>query len=438
MLRSVKGMNDLFGEVMPLWRQVEETARAVHEAFGFREIRTPLLERTELFARGVGETTDIVEKEMYSFTDRGGEHLALRPEGTAGVVRAFVQHKLHGVDSDLRLYYLGPMYRRERPQKGRFRQFYQFGVEALGVAAPELDAEVIAMLHLFLSRVGLEGVVIEINSLGAAEDRPHYLEQLVGYLQQHRDALCADCLRRLERAPLRVLDCKVEGCRAVTADAPRVLEHLGDASREHFDAVRRSLDRLRVPYRVNPNIVRGLDYYTRTVFEALSEGLGSQNAICGGGRYDELVAQLGGPATPAIGYAQGIDRLVMLLQAQDKAQAQGFSVALVPVSAVERPEAETLAHALRREGIHCILDLTGRSVKAQLRRAGKARASYAVVLGERELAERRVALKPIEAGGDAAEIAIEDLVAQLIARRQAGGASERAPVGPAVGAGDER
>ena len=431
MLQAVKGMNDVLPAQIGLWRHVEECARDVAERFGYSEIRTPLLEHSELFARGVGETTDIVEKEMYAFADRGGEHLALRPEGTAGVVRAYIEHSLHQADPETRLYYLGPMYRRERPQKGRFRQFYQFGVEALGVAAPELDAEVMAMLHLFLTEVGIGDVVLEVNCLGDGDDRPRYLEALTTYLGQHLQALCPDCQRRLERAPLRVLDCKVEACRAITTGAPLVVDHLGEASRAHFDGVRRSLDRLGVPHRVNPRVVRGLDYYTRTVFEAVATGLGSQSAICGGGRYDRLVEQLGGLATPAVGYAQGIERLVMLLEGKTSLPVSGLKVALVPMGDAERARCEVLAHDLRRAGLACILDLSGRSVKAQLRRANRVQADLAVVLGESELQSGQVDLKPLRGQGAVERVALEQLVGLLRDRVRAGGVKVSASPGDA-------
>ncbi|MFH1809021.1 MAG: histidine--tRNA ligase [Pseudomonadota bacterium] len=434
MLRSIKGMNDVLPAQVGLWRHVEDCARGVAERFGYSEIRTPLLEHSELFSRGVGEATDIVEKEMYAFADRGGEHLALRPEGTAGVVRAYIEHSLHQADPETRLYYLGPMYRRERPQKGRFRQFHQFGVEVFGVAAPEIDAEVMAMLHLFLTEVGIGDVVLEVNCLGDADDRPRYLEALTRFLGSHREALCGDCQRRLDRAPLRVLDCKVEGCRSILADAPLVVDHLGEASRTHFDGVQRSLDRLGVPHRVNPRVVRGLDYYTRTVFEAVASGLGSQNAICGGGRYDRLVEQLGGPAMPAVGYAQGIERLVMLLEGRTQVPAHGFKVALIPTGEAERARCEILALQLRRAGITCILDLTGRSVKAQLRRSNRVQADLAVVLGETELREGEVELKMLRGAGAAERVKLEQLVKvvqQRAAMTDRGGVEDSASPGDA-------
>ncbi len=409
MLRAVKGMNDLLPEEMPLWRHIEETARGVAELFGFQEIRTPLLERSELFSRGVGESTDIVEKEMYAFTDKGGEHLALRPEGTASVVRAFIQHKLYASNPEARLYYLGPMYRRERPQKGRFRQFYQFGVEAFGEASGRLDAEVMAMLHHFLQQVGIKDVVIKVNCLGDAEDRPRYLQALSAYLQQHKESLCDDCRRRMDRAPLRVLDCKNPQCRDITDAGPQILDHLGADSLAHFDQVRHSLDLLQIPYQVNPRIVRGLDYYTRTVFEAVSEGLGSQNAICGGGRYNALVEQLGGPATPAVGYAQGIERLAMLLQDKFAPRRSVAQLAIIPFSDAERDEAQKMAFQLRQAGIACSLDLAGRSVKAQLRRANRQQADYAIVLGPDELAQAQVQLKFLREKREVLTLAISGL-----------------------------
>ncbi|MBN2358640.1 MAG: histidine--tRNA ligase [Deltaproteobacteria bacterium] len=415
MLQAIKGMNDILPGEVALWQTIEETARAICEAYGYQEIRTPVLEKTELFARGVGESTDIVEKEMYSFVDRGGDNLSLRPEGTAGVVRALIEHKMHAADPEVRVYYIGPMYRRERPQKGRYRQFHQIGVEAFGIAAPEVDAELMAMLYQFLREIGLPDVVLDVNTLGDQSDRPRYLEALRAHFEQHRSELCEDCLRRIERAPLRLLDCKSERCHAVALAAPLVLDHLGPASREHFDGVRRALDRLQVPHRVNPRVVRGLDYYTRTVFEAVSTGLGSQNAICGGGRYDNLVEQLGGPALPAIGYAQGIERLVMLV-ADKLALRAPTAVALVPVASEQRAQALEIAALLRGRRIRCILDLAGRSVKAQLRRANRANAAFAVVLGEEEIRRGQVEIKPLVEGESAEQVAIASLVDRLTAR----------------------
>lgn len=413
MLRAVKGMNDILPEEIPLWRHIEETARNVAELFGFKEIRTPLLERSELFARGVGESTDIVEKEMYAFSDKGGEHLALRPEGTASVVRAYIQHKLYASNPEARLYYLGPMYRRERPQKGRFRQFYQFGVEAFGEGSGQLDAEIMAMLHHFLQQVGIKDVVLNVNCLGDGQDRPIYLQALSAYLDTQRQELCDDCQRRMERAPLRVLDCKNPQCKAITEQAPQILDHLGDESIAHFDEVRRSLDLLKIPYRVSPRIVRGLDYYTRTVFEAVSEGLGSQNAICGGGRYNALVEQLGGPASPAVGYAQGIERLAMLLQDSFQAKHATAQLAIIPVSAAERDAAQTMAFQLRQAGLACSLDLAGRSVKAQMRRANRQNADYAIVLGADELAQQQVQVKFLRSKQDPQQLAMSDLADEI-------------------------
>lgn len=424
MLKTVKGMNDLLPADMALWRHIEETARSVAEVFGFREIRTPILESSELFSRGVGETTDIVEKEMYAFADKSGEHLALRPEGTAGVVRAFIQHKLYASDPEARLYYLGPMYRRERPQKGRFRQFYQFGVEAFGERSGQLDAEVMAMLHHFLHSVGIKDVLLHVNCLGDGQDRPRYLEALTGFLGAHREDLCADCQRRMERAPLRVLDCKNPNCQEITQAAPQILDHLGADSQAHFAEVQRSLDRLQIPYQVSTRVVRGLDYYTRTVFEAVAQGLGSQNAICGGGRYDNLVEQLGGPSTPAVGYAQGLERLAMLLSDGFKPRNLRPQLALIPVGDEVRDQAQTLAYQLRRAGLGCSLDLAGRSVKAQMRRANRDQADFAVVLGPDELASGQVELKFLRRESEKLSLALDQLAQKVLTLHSQGDSRE--------------
>jgi histidyl-tRNA synthetase len=418
-IRAIKGMHDLFEDELATWREVERTAQDVFLRFGYGEIRTPSLEETQLFVRGVGESTDIVEKEMYAFTDKDKKQtsLCLRPENTAGVVRAMVQAgKLHA-DAEARLFYLGPMFRRERPAKGRYRQFHQLGAEVFGLSAPTVDVEVIALLHMLLSELGLGDVRMSLNSLGGPADRAAYKDVLTAYFTPHKESLCADCQRRLETNVLRILDCKVPEDKALAAAAPKTLDHLGDESRAHFDAVRAGLDRLGVPFEVDPGIVRGLDYYTHTVFEALADtGLGAQNAVAGGGRYDGLVEMLGGRPTPGIGFAAGIERIVMLLTEAGRATAPGRpAIMLIGADDEGRSRSHSLAHELRRGGVVVEVDHRGRSVKAQMKRADRSSAETVLVLGARELEAERGQLKDM-GSGDVRDVAL-DAGALLVALR---------------------
>src|SRR3989338_8429873 len=309
---SVKGMDDIVPPQSFLWADIEKKARHIFESFGFSEILTPVVERTELFTRGVGQTTDIVEKQMYTFLDKNGESLSLRPEGTAPVVRAYIEHQLYHPDPYQKFYYWGPMYRYERMQKGRYRQFYQFGVEVFGAESPRVDAETIFMLRELYDALGIKNFEIQINSLGCKTCRPPFREKLFTFLKSKKSSLCEECQRRLEKNPLRILDCKNERCQGVAGEAPQLTHHLCAECKNHFDGVKVSLNQLNVVFTVNPHIVRGLDYYVKTAFEIVSSGLGAQNALGGGGRYDGLVAELGGPDIPAFGFACGIERLLMM------------------------------------------------------------------------------------------------------------------------------
>jgi histidyl-tRNA synthetase len=401
-IRAVKGMHDLFEDELATWRHVEDTARDVFLRFGYGEVRTPALEETQLFVRGVGEATDIVEKEMYAFADKDKDatSLALRPENTAGVVRAMIQAgKLHA-DAEARLFYLGPMFRRERPAKGRYRQFHQLGVEVFGLEGASIDVEVMALLHTLLEELGLPSVTLSLNTLGGPDDRARHKEALKAYFTPHTEALCADCQRRLETNVLRILDCKVPEDKALAAGAPHTLDHLSDEATAHFAAVRAGLQALGVPFRTDPTLVRGLDYYTGTVFEALAEtGLGAQNAVAGGGRYDLLVQELGGRPTPAIGFAAGIERLVMLLGEAGKTKAPAVpELMLIGADEAGRAEAHRIAHALRRQGLRVEVDHRGRSVKAQMKRADRSGSQAVVVLGARELEAGAADLKHMATG----------------------------------------
>jgi histidyl-tRNA synthetase len=394
-IAGVKGMNDILPAQVGRWQEMERVAREVFALYGYREVRTPAVEHYALFARGVGEMTDIVNKEMYVFEDKGEERLALRPEGTAGTVRAYVEHGCH-VEGLQKWYYLGPMFRRERPQKGRYRQFHQIGCEAFGAAQPATDAEQIAMLDDLFARLGVRAT-LEINTVGDASCRPAYLQDLKAYLVAHRDRLCGDCNERIERNPLRVLDCKVEPCQPVLREAPRLLDRLCPGCQEHFDAVKAGLDALGVAYVVAPRLVRGLDYYVRTAYEFTSDALGAQSAVAGGGRYDGLVETLGGPATPGIGFALGQERLALVMEASGRAPQEPRPVVFL-VSADEAGAREALKRAaqLRKAGIACDLDPRGGKLKAQFKQAERVRARYAIVLGGDEAASGKAKLKDMD------------------------------------------
>ncbi|MDH5493191.1 MAG: histidine--tRNA ligase [Myxococcales bacterium] len=394
-LRSVKGMNDILPEQMPAWRRLEETFRATVERHGYQEMRSPIVEPTALFVRSIGEATDIVEKEMYTFTDKGDHSLTLRPEGTASCVRAYLQHSAGERSPVTKWFYMGPMFRRERPAKGRYRQFYQAGVELYGDPGPYTDAEMIDMVVSMLRDLGVLDVEVLINSLGSEGSRERYREALLAYLLPLRDSLSAESQARLERSPLRVLDSKAPEDQEIAEGAPRILDFLDEADQTHFDGLRATLDALGTPYRVEPRLVRGLDYYTRTLFEVQGRGsaLGAQNALLGGGRYDAMVGELGGPSTPAIGFAMGLERILMVLpEAEAPAPIDAFVIATRPEL---RLEASVLARDLRREGLRIDGDLRGGSLKSQLRRADKVGARLALLLGPRELEEGLVQLKDL-------------------------------------------
>lgn len=399
-ITSVKGFHDVLPDESARWHWIEQQAREMFERYGFGEIRLPMVERTELFSRSIGETTDIVEKEMYTFADRDGTSLTLRPEGTASIVRAYVEHALHQQAAVSKMFYLGPMFRRERPQKGRLRQFSQIGAELIGRDDAAVDAEVLLLLHDLLEQLQLLGTQVEFNSLGCGVCRPTYREALLAYGEAHRDVLCENCSRRVERNPLRLLDCKDPACRESTADAPVMIDFLCDACRAHFDRVRELLAREGVTPHLNPRMVRGLDYYCRTAFEVLATGLGAQNAVGGGGRYDGLVKALGGPDIPGIGFALGIERLVLALPVQHGAQRPAPAVFLAPMGLAGETEAMHLAHAWRSEGMRVEMAAGGRSLKSQMRLADKGGSPFVLILGEEELAAHRLTVRDMVAKRD--------------------------------------
>ncbi len=397
-IQSIRGFNDILPEHSALWRLVEDTITSVLDAYGYRQIRLPLLEKTELFKRSIGEVTDIVEKEMYSFEDRNGDSLTLRPEGTAGCVRAAIQNRLIN-EASQRLWYNGPMFRHERPQKGRYRQFHQVGVEVFGLAGPDIDAELILMGARIWRDLGIGDVRLELNSLGSSEARAAYRARLVEYFNGHREHLDADSLRRLESNPLRILDSKNPEMQGICEAAPQLLDHLDDESREHLDGLRRRLDSAGLSYQINPRLVRGLDYYSRTVFEWVTESLGAQGTICAGGRYDALLTQLGGKAKPAIGFAIGIERLVELVREADntspRAEIDAYLVAVGDDDV--QIYAQTLAEALRDAvpGLHLLSHCGAGSFKSQFKKADKSGATWALIVGEQERLDETIGLKPL-------------------------------------------
>ena len=398
-LRAVKGTRDLLPPETSVWQAVESMARRVFATYGYAEIRTPVLESTELFVRGIGDSTEVVSKQMFTFEDRKGRSLTLRPEMTAGVARAIAQARLGDGGLPLRLFYIGPNFRYERPQKGRFREFHQIGAELVGDPGPGSDAELIAMLVRFLGALGFGSLVVLLNTVGDDESRASYRTALIRYLTPLADRLGEDSRRRLETNPLRILDTKVEEERALLEEAPHLDEHLSPASREHFEGLTRLLDRLGVRYRRDPRLVRGLDYYTRTVFEIVSEDLGAQDAIVGGGRYDGLLAQLGGPDLPGIGFAIGEDRLVEVLPETTRLGAVPRAPALViPVGAVGTGEVLELADEMRRQGLSAEAELSGRSLKAALKLADRRGCRFAILLGDEELVSGEVTLKQLATG----------------------------------------
>ncbi|MCY4754704.1 histidine--tRNA ligase [Pelomonas aquatica] len=407
-LQAVKGMNDILPPESARWEALEATMRGVLQRYGYSNVRVPIVEPTALFVRGIGEVTDIVEKEMYAFEDRAdkhgqAEHLTLRPEGTAGVVRAMIEHS-YLRDSPRRLYYVGPMFRREKPQKGRYRQFHQMGIEALGFAGPDVDAEVILLARTLWRELGLkegEDVSLEINCLGQPDERAAHRAALIAYLEQHRDVLDEEAQRRMYANPLRVLDTKNPAMQAMAEGAPKLLDFLGAESLAHFNGVKALLDAVGLAYRINPRLVRGLDYYNLTVFEWVTDKLGAQGTVCAGGRYDGLVEQLGGKATPAVGFGMGLERLLLLLETlglQSPAAAPD-AYAIVPDPA-ELPRILPTLEALRAEGVAVQMHAGGGSFKSQFKKADASGARFALVFGGDELARGEVGLKSLRTGAE--------------------------------------
>lgn len=402
-IQSVRGMNDVLPADSAAWQHVHAVAAQVFAAYGYGELRLPVVERTDLFKRAVGEVTDVVEKEMYSFEDRGGEQLSLRPELTAGVIRAGIEHGIL-FNQQQRVWCTGPVFRYERPQAGRYRQFHQLDVEAFGIATPDVDVEVIAIAAQLWKRLGLTGFELQINTLGTPACRAEHRAALISYLEQHEAALDEDARRRLHSNPLRVLDSKVPATQAIVADAPKLLDYLDDASQAHFEAVKAGLEALGIAYVVNPRLVRGLDYYTHTVFEWVTDQLGAQGTVCAGGRYDGLVEQLGGPKTTGVGFGLGIERLILLMGVQHAAIASNAPHLYVcRLGAVAERQALQLAEALRDQfpTLRLVLNAGGGGLKSQLKRADNSGARYALLIGDDEAAAGTVQVKSLRGEGEA-------------------------------------
>ncbi|MDD2714625.1 MAG: histidine--tRNA ligase [Candidatus Wallbacteria bacterium] len=397
MITKPKGTNDILPGDSYRWHHLEEKIREITRCFGYREIRTPIFESTELFVRGVGDGTDIVEKEMYTFDDRGNRSMTLRPEGTASAVRSYIEHGLDKQEERCKLYYVGPMFRYERPQAGRFRQHYQFGLEIFGESSPWADVEIFSLINNLYKSLGLQNLSININSVGCRECRVHYMESLKKFLEINLKSLCEDCNRRYHKNPLRTLDCKNEGCHELLLEAPQSLSYICDDCKAHFEGVRHGLDILGIKYEIAPSLVRGLDYYTKTVFEFVSSSLGAQNAVGGGGRYDNLIKELGGPDIPAVGFAAGIERILLTMDA-DEVVIPDSDLIELRVIALDEKSLEVsfrLTQDLRKMGLKVDMDFRGKSLKAQLRSSDKRRELFALIIGENELRERKAKLKDL-------------------------------------------
>lgn len=409
-----RGTKDILPDSVGSWNYVEQKIRDICARFGYEEIRTPMFEHTELFHRGIGEGTDVVDKEMYTFEDRGGRSITLRPENTASAVRAYLQNKLYGDGALTKLFYIGSMFRYDRPQAGRMREFHQFGVEALGEANPAVDAEIILLAMEFLKSLGLKDLKLSLNSVGCPSCRPAYRKALQDYFRPHLEELCGDCKERFERSPLRILDCKADADKKFMTGAPDITDCLCDECREHFEKVQSFLRDAGVDFELDPRLVRGLDYYTKTAFEIKYAPLGAQSAVAGGGRYDGLIAEMGGNPTPAVGFATGLERVLLALEKQgllpeQEKKADAFVVAL---GAEAQSAGFKLLQKLREAGLKALMDYAGRSMKAQMKQAGKAGARFALILGEDEIKENAVMLKDMEKS-EQQKVSLDEVINQI-------------------------
>lgn len=413
-MQTIRGFRDILPEHISLWQKVEKEATGLFEAFGFKEIRIPIIEKTQLFARSIGEVTDIVEKEMYTFADRKGDKLTLRPEATASIVRSYVQHKMYATDPVRKFFMVGPMFRRERPQKGRYRQFYQIDAEVFGIESAYIDAQLIFLLNELFKRLGLTGLSAHVNSLGCPDCRPSFQKALLDFLESKKDRLCENCLRRMDKNPLRILDCKATDCREALQDAPTTLDHLCDECEDHFATVKTTLEHQGVEFIVDKSLVRGLDYYTRTAWEIQTTALGAQSAVAGGGRYDGLVKELGGPQTPGIGFAIGFDRLVEVMEQIDKTpQVPLLDLFIVSLGDAAMDKGYHWSCELNQAGIRTDMDFRGKSMKALMKRANKLNAQYVLIAGENELTQNAVILRNMNTK-EQVLLAVETLVPELI------------------------
>ena len=412
--RAVKGTNDILPDQSQKWQFVEGKMLETAELFGFKEIRVPVFEHTEVFKRSVGDTTDVVQKEMYTFEDKGGRSITLRPELTAGVIRSAIEKGLINGALPQKLCYIGGCYRYEKPQAGRLREFHQFGVECVGAAAPNADAEVISLAKAVLENIGIKDISLEINSIGCPECRKEYHKALKEYFSSNAETLCDTCKERLDRNPMRILDCKSPICREVAANAPVVIDYLCDDCKEHFEKVKANLSAMNISFTVNPKIVRGLDYYTRTVFEFVSGDIGAQSTVCGGGRYDGLIKQMGGQDTPSLGFAMGIERLMMVLEAQKAELPEDSTCDLFIATLGDKAtlKASALCRELRDEGYKVQTDICGRGLKAQMKYANKIGAKFTLVLGDNEVESGKATLKKMSDSSER-EISLNELVEEL-------------------------
>lgn len=407
--KKIKGTEDVLPKQSYRWQFVENIMREEAANFGFKEIRTPVFEHTELFARGVGQTTDVVQKEMYTFDTKGGESVTLRPEGTAGAARAILEHSLTNEGLPIKAYYLTSCYRYEKPQAGRLREFHQFGIEEYGTSSPVADAEVISLAHSIFKRLQINNLHLEINSIGCPCCRPKYNEALKEYFSRYKDKLCGNCLNRLEKNPMRLIDCKVPFCHEIAKDAPSILDYLCEECESHFEQVKKYLEVSGIEYKVNPTIVRGLDYYTKTVFEFVSDAIGSQGTVCGGGRYDGLIEELGGQSLPSLGYAMGIERLLMVMDNQGieipKPESCALYVAGLGDNAVVK--AYEIVNMVRQSGLCAECDVVGRGLRAQMKYADKIGAEFSMVIGDNELEENLAKVKNMTTG-ETAELPLDE------------------------------
>lgn len=415
--KAPRGTKDVLPSDVYKWTYVEKMFRDICGKFGYREIRTPVFEHTELFKRGVGETTDIVQKEMYTFTDNGGRDITLKPEGTAPVVRAFIENKLYADAQPTKLFYITPCFRYERPQAGRLRAFHQFGVEVFGAENPSVDAEVISIAMTFFEKLGLKNLELKINSIGCPECRKKYNEALREFLKQKLDKLCNTCTDRYERNPMRIIDCKKEECQKELKDVPLILDYICDDCKEHFDKLQKYLSLMGLSFEIDPRIVRGLDYYNRTAFEIISREIGSQATVCGGGRYDGLVEEIGGPSTPGVGFGLGIERLILTLENNniEIPKPKGLDVFIVTMGSRANEKAMEISQNLRKNMISVDIDHLGRSTKAQFKYSNKVNSFYTIVIGDNELDNNSVALKNMDTG-EQEEISLDSIIDEIIKR----------------------